>query len=329
MSAAMHDNLPAGAAVVVDGLTKTYGRTQALDGLTFQVPRGSIFGLLGPNGAGKSTALNILCGWLQQDAGSATVLGERPRALYRLGGRVAALPQDAQFPPRLPVIRQLEHFARLMGITKDAAKTRARRALERVGLNEVAHKRGEHLSHGMRKRAGIAQTLLGAPELIILDEPTAGLDPGHARQVKDLLAALAPSTTVLISSHNLPELQEVCTHGAILHQGRQIRLGSIAELTGQGTKVTIELAEVPPEARERFERALQTHFAADAMRWVTQQTLALRCASELPLSESIGTALRLLLQENAPILGLRRGTSLEQAFLQATGGQAVTSSSAR
>ena len=218
------------SVIQTEGLGKRYGHTLALDGLDLAVPRGSIFGLLGPNGAGKTTTFGILCGWLAPTAGFASVLGQAPQQLHRLHGRAAVLPQDALFPPQVPVLPQLCHYGRLMGLGTSAL-AEAERVIDAVGLTEAKRLRGDQMSHGMMKRLALAQALLGRPELVLLDEPTSGLDPKSARAIKDLIASLAPATTVLLSSHNLAEVQEVCTHGAILDHGKLVASGSIDELT--------------------------------------------------------------------------------------------------
>lgn len=302
------------AAIVARGLTKRYGRITAVDALDLEVPEGTVFGLLGPNGAGKSTTFGVLCGWLAEDAGSAHVLGVPSRQLASLRGRVSAMPQDAAFPPQISVRRQLAYFAELGGLGSKAAVEQADRVLEWVELTEVGSRRGNQLSHGMLKRIALAQALLGSPEVILLDEPTAGLDPSSARQVKDLIAAQAPRATVLISSHNLAEIQEICTHGAILARGALVASGTISELTRRGTEITFELgegAELPLEALRACPHVQSVEISAP-------RTLRIVSTANVEASLVIGEALRELLDRRVPILGVRRGTSLEHAFLEAT-----------
>lgn len=302
------------AVVRVSALTKRYGRHVAIDGLSFEVPRGSVFGLLGPNGAGKSTTFGILCGWLRPDAGTAHVLDTPVAGVHRLAGRVAALPQDASFAPDLPIWRELAHFARLSGVPADRASAEAHAALARVGLTEAAHKRGGELSHGMAKRAGLAQCLLGKPELVLLDEPTAGLDPRHARQVRDLIRTMRGETTVVVSSHNLAEIEELCTDGAILDRGRLSVAGTIDALTSRGELVMIELEGdaaayvAPVAALEQVEDA-----SVERDRYV-----AVRGVSGEPPAALVPAVLRALLDAGAPVVGVVRGRSLEEAFLDLT-----------
>jgi ABC-type multidrug transport system ATPase subunit len=301
------------SVVSVRGLRKRYGSTVALESVDFDVPRGAVFGLLGPNGAGKSTTLGILCGWLRASEGNATMLGRPCHALYALRGRVASLPQDASFPPQIAVGEQLAHFARLQGLSAAGARKEAERALDLVDLREAAPMRGSELSHGMLKRVGLAQALMGSPEVVILDEPTAGLDPKNARRIKDLIAGLAPERSVLVSSHNLVDIQEICSHGLILDRGRVVALGDIAALTRRGAEITIEFAAgaALPSA------ALAERFGQENL-VIREGSLRIRFAKEAETAEVIGDALRLLLDAQTPILGVYRGTSLEKTFLEIT-----------
>lgn len=300
-------------AVEVRGLRKAYGRTLAVDGLELAVPTGSVFGLLGPNGAGKSTTFGILCGWLREDAGSATVLGTPSHQLHRLRGRVAALPQDARFPDTAPIRVSLAHYARLQGMSGSDARAEAARVLDAVGLPEAADKRGDQLSHGMAKRAGIAQAMIGTPDVVFLDEPTAGLDPANARAVRDLIQSMAPRTTVVVSSHNLAEIQDICTHGAILDHGRLTAVGTMQALTRQAEEVVFVLRAGGPVPLDRLAELFGDAVAMDA-----QHRLRLRHAADADPAELIARALRVLLDAGTPILGVERGTSLESAFLELT-----------
>jgi ABC-2 type transport system ATP-binding protein len=302
-------------AVLISGLTKRYGRITAVAELNLEIEQGSLFGLLGPNGAGKSTTFGILCGWLRADAGSALVLGKPATAPHLSRGRVAALPQDAAFPKQIAIVDEVAHYALLSGVARERTHAEALRVLDLVGLADCAERRGGELSHGMLKRVGLAQALVGEPELLLLDEPTAGLDPASARLIKDVVRALVPRTTVVISSHNLVDIQELCTHGAILDKGKLVTAGTIAALTRQGSEITIELGvgEVPMEALQRACGAEAVALRAGRLR--------LTCAPGREPAEVIAVALRLLLEHGTPILGVSRGTTLEAAYLDATRGQ--------
>ena len=301
-----------GPAIDLAGVCKRYGSIMAVDDLTWQLPRGALCGLVGANGAGKSTTFAIMCGWLSPDSGTAQVLQTPCDALHRLRGRVAALPQDAAFSAQIDVKRQLCHLGRLMGLSARQAERETQRVLEAVGLQHVAAMRGSELSHGMHKRVGLAQALIGDPELIFLDEPTAGLDPAAARQVRDLLASLIPRCTVVFASHNLLQLERLCTHVAVMDHGRVVHSGTMdATVRSSATlSVTLQQGATPPRAR------LDERFGADAVK-LTDNVLHISHASAGD-AETIAEVLRLLLESGTHVLGVQRGSSLEDAFLQAT-----------
>nr|MDJ0851387.1 ABC transporter ATP-binding protein [Myxococcota bacterium] len=208
------------AALELDGVSKHFGPLTALDDVSLRVPTGSLFGLLGPNGAGKTTLLSIAGGFLRPDGGDARVLGARAGDFGRLRGRLAMLPQDADFQGGVAVGEQLTLFGRLSGLGHAEARSAAERALHAVRLGDVGPRLPRALSHGMRKRAALAQALLGEPELLFLDEPTAGLDPENARHTRELIRSLRGERTVVLCSHNLHEIQDLCDEVAVLHRGR-------------------------------------------------------------------------------------------------------------
>lgn len=313
------DNAP---VILTERLLKRYGALVAVNHLEMQVPKGAVFGLLGPNGAGKSTTFGILCGWLRATGGRATVLGVDCRKLYTLRGRVAVLPQDARFPPNIPVRDQLVHFGRLMGLGRDGAHREADRVLEAVELTYTGEMRGLELSHGMLKRVGLAQTLIGAPDVIFLDEPTAGLDPKSARQIKNLVAGLAPKTTVVLSSHNLVDVQEICTHGAILNRGNLALAGTIDLLTRRGAEITVETKKGTPLPVEQLHRV----FGRECVELDTFDSgvdVCIRFSPDQDVSAVIAKAVGIMLEHRVPMLGVRRGTSLETAFLEVTSNAGV------
>lgn len=310
---------PSQPALTVRQLHKRYGNHTALESLDLQVERGSVFGLLGPNGAGKTTTFGILCGFLSPTSGHAAVLDTPVQQLHRLRGRVAALPQDTQFPAHVRIGEQLRHFGRLMGLSADVAQREASRVLEAVGLPEVAKRKGDELSHGMAKRVGLAQAMIGPPEVVFLDEPTAGLDPRSSHQVKSLIEGMAPRTTVVLSSHNLVDVQEICTHGTVIQHGRVVASGTMETLTRRGNQVSFDLRRTTPSLLPWT--TLKGAFGDEAVRLEPQpehERLVVTYAASRNPSDVIGQVLTLLLEAKVPILGVTRGTSLETAFLEAT-----------
>ncbi|MCK7633209.1 MULTISPECIES: ABC transporter ATP-binding protein [unclassified Shewanella] len=200
------------------GLSKSYGSKQALNDVSFNLEAGAPIALVGPNGAGKTTLFSLLCGYLSPSAGTITLLGEAPNS-PKLLGKIAALPQDAALDPNLTIASQLAFFARLQGMNAHVAAKEALRVLTLVDLAEVAQQKPPSLSHGMSKRVAIAQALIGSPQLVLLDEPTAGLDPANAKKVRELVKALSTTTTFMISSHNLDELEKLCDQVLYLDKG--------------------------------------------------------------------------------------------------------------
>ncbi|MEM6250950.1 ABC transporter ATP-binding protein [Shewanella vaxholmensis] len=201
------------------GLSKLYGSKKALNDVNFSLEAGAPIALVGPNGAGKTTLFSLLCGYMSPSAGTITLLDEAPNS-PKLLGKIAALPQDAVLDPNLTIVSQLSFFARLQGMGVEQARQEAIRVLTLVDLADVAEQKPPSLSHGMSKRVSIAQALIGSPELVLLDEPTAGLDPANAKKVRELVKALSPTTTFMISSHNLDELEKLCDQVLYLDKGQ-------------------------------------------------------------------------------------------------------------
>jgi ABC-2 type transport system ATP-binding protein len=218
--------------VLIEGLTKRLGGgVVALDGFDLVVDAGQVVGLAGPNGAGKSLTLKILLGLVRPSAGRVELFGEPVRPGARALARVGALVDGPGFVPHLSGRENLRLALRAMARGRSAADLD--RSIQIAGLNGAIDRPYRTYSHGMRYRLGFAQALLGAPELLLLDEPTSGLDPAQAQEVRQAIsAAAADGTTVLFSSHLLAEVEQVCTHAAVMRRGRVIAFGPVAELRG-------------------------------------------------------------------------------------------------
>ncbi len=219
-------------AVDLIGVTKTYGnRVHALRGVNVQVGRGEIFGLLGPNGAGKSTLVKIMMTIVRPNDVLGTILG-RPIGTRRKLAVTGYLPEMSHFPAYLTGIQVLDYYSRLSKVPRSLRQERSGRWLDRLGLAEWGGARVSKYSKGMLRRLGLAQSLMNDPELLILDEPTDGLDPMGRRLVRTLLTELkAEGKTIFLNSHMLSELEMVCDRVAILHEGLVARQGTIKELT--------------------------------------------------------------------------------------------------
>jgi ABC-2 type transport system ATP-binding protein len=218
--------------VLIEGLVKRLGRwVRAVDGLNLVVETGQVLGLAGPNGAGKSVTLKILLGLVLPTAGRVELFGEPVRPGASVLGRVGALVDGPGFVPHLSGQENLELAARL--IERRNGRPDLSTAVEMAGLGKAIERPYKTYSHGMRYRLGLAQALLGSPDLLVLDEPTTGLDPAHILEVRAAIAgAAARGTTVLLSSHVMSDVEQMCTHAAVMSAGRVIAAGPIAELVG-------------------------------------------------------------------------------------------------
>lgn len=217
--------------IEVRDLTKRYGNRVAIQGVTFTVARGEIVGLLGPNGAGKSTTMRILSGFLPATYGTVRVAGyDVARESLEVRRRIGYMPENNPLYPEMRVVEYLRFRARLKGLSGRRARERVEVVLEQCGLTEVRRRLIGQLSRGYRQRVGLADALVHEPDLIILDEPTIGLDPHQIRSVRELIKGLAGRHTVLLSTHILPEAEMICHRMLILWDGRVLAAGTPAEL---------------------------------------------------------------------------------------------------
>ena len=237
--------------IEVSHLTKQYGNHLAVDDVSFTVADGQICGLLGPNGAGKSTIMNILTGYLSATSGQVTVAGHPlPEEADAAKACVGYLPEQPPLYPEMTVQEYLTFAAELGGVKKAERKEQVCRAARRTGLETVLPRLIRSLSKGYKQRVGIAQALLGSPRLIILDEPTVGLDPAQVIEIRKLIRELGRAHTVILSSHILSEVQAVCQQILILSKGHLAAAGSLEELTADGKsleEVFLELTDGEPE----------------------------------------------------------------------------------
>jgi ABC-2 type transport system ATP-binding protein len=266
-------NLAAAESVVrVSGLGKVFkdfwGRpkARAVEGVSFEVKRGEVFGLLGPNGSGKSTTVKMLLGLLYPTKGVVEVFGRSPRHVATKA-RIGYLPEESYLYRYLDSRETLEFFGNLFQLPSDKRKDRTEQLLEMVGLKNVQRRVVGEFSKGMQRRIGLAQALINDPDLVILDEPTAGLDPIGCREVKDLILALAKrGKTVILSSHLLADVQDVCDRVVIYYGGRIQAMGSLGELLTERDSVQITSPVLPPRILERVLEILRAEMGADSIR---------------------------------------------------------------
>lgn len=259
MSETNRDPFAAPPAIEIRHLTKDYPlvagrvRLRAVDDLTLTVAPGQIYGLLGPNGSGKSTTLKALLGLLAPTVGECSLNGipSSDPAAHRT---VGFLPEAPYYQRFLSGRELLRFHARLCGVARAERETRIGELLDWVGLTAAADRRVGIYSKGMLQRIGLAQALVHDPQVLILDEPTAGVDPvGAAEFAARILALKAKGKTVLICSHLLPQIEEICDRVAILHRGRLLAEGPLEELVGQGERQSLVVGHLPPEELAVFE----------------------------------------------------------------------------
>ena len=236
------------AVIETSGLVKRFADANAVAGIDLSVPPGGVYGFLGPNGAGKTTTIRILVGLLWPTRGSSRIFGEPIEPGAPVLRRVGSLIERPAFYPYLSALENLRVFGTAHGIEPDVLVERAGEALDRVGLAGVARRRAGGFSTGMRQRLALATALIGRPELVILDEPTNGLDPNGVVDVRELIAGLAKDgTTVFLSSHVLPEVEQLCDRVAILRAGRIVAEGPTADLLAVGERLFVRF-DTPAEA---------------------------------------------------------------------------------
>jgi ABC-2 type transport system ATP-binding protein len=306
-----------GHAVETTGLTKRFGQRAAIDQVDLQVPRGSAFGFLGPNGAGKTTMIRMLLGLTRASAGSMSVLGhpvpsERSQALARVG----AIVEEPRFHPQLTGRENLGIVAAVRG---PETHERIVPALRRVGLSERADEKVKKYSLGMRQRLGVARCLLADPLLLILDEPTNGLDPGGIQEFREMIRAMVEQEgrTVFISSHLLDEVEKICDHAAIVDRGKIITQGAIAELAEGSTQHELIVGVDDPERAltvlEGCQWARQAQRSDEGLRVVLADVADLSAADRAAAINGVLVGSGLAVSRLEPVR-----QSLEKRFLEVT-----------
>jgi ABC-type multidrug transport system ATPase subunit len=295
-------------ALRTEGLRKRYRGIDALAGLDLAVPTGSICGLVGPNGAGKTTAFAVVAGLLRADAGRVDVLGAGPFDPHVHAGRLGLLPQDCELSRHTTARDLLTYYARLQGMDRTTARRCADGLLEQVELAERRDARVQQLSHGMRRRLQVAQAFIGDPELILLDEPMSGLDPELAIRMRRFFTEQRGARTLVISSHNLLELEAICDHVIFVAAGRCVRAGPLAEITGRGLLMRYELETALDLTRLRE--------LPDGFRLKCDDRILL---AEAPpgcsAADTNAVLIPLLARAGARIIEIRAGQSLEATYM--------------
>ncbi|HJN81554.1 MAG: ABC transporter ATP-binding protein [Verrucomicrobiota bacterium] len=306
--------------IEVQHLTKRYGQHVALDAVSFSVRHGEVVGFLGPNGAGKSTTMRILTTFMAATSGMARIGGdcvfENP---MRVRKRLGYMPENNPLPPDLRVGDYLKFRAQLKRLANGESARRIAEVMEQCGVADVAGRFIGQLSRGYRQRVGMADALLAKPELIVLDEPTAGLDPNQVRSVRKLIRELAGSHTMLISSHILSEIEMTCDRIVILHKGRLLASGALDELMAKATPAVV--AEVRAPLDDAKEWAAQ--LALGQAECAAQQDGYVRC--RFVNASNTGARKKIFASANErgwPLRELtRQAPSLEDLFVNLTHGK--------
>jgi gliding motility-associated transport system ATP-binding protein len=311
--------------IQVEALSKAYGALRAVHAVSFSVGRGEVVGFLGPNGAGKSTTLRMLVGYLAPSAGRVRVNGhdvvEEPLRARRA---IGYMPESAPLYPEMRVAEYLRFRAELKGIGRASRAAQVRAAAEKAGVADVISVLIQQLSRGYRQRVALADALLGDPPLLILDEPTAGLDPNQIKSVRDLIAGLGKEHTVLLSTHILSEVESICSRVLVIDHGELVAEGGIEELTRRRGERRARLELIDADGR-----------AGPLLEQQPALSRVERVAHAAPLPSSVNVAYEVTFKDDAAplaalvaaLVGAGVGvsearlerTSLEQVFRRLTG----------
>jgi ABC-2 type transport system ATP-binding protein len=317
--------MPVPAMIEVRNITKRYGDRTAIEHVTFSVGKGEVLAFLGPNGAGKTTTMRILTCFMPATEGTATVDGfdcfEHPMEVKR---RIGYLPESPPLYPELTVTEYLTFVGRLKGLTSSALRERLSVVLDQVSLGDVRHRLIGNLSRGYRQRVGLAQALLHDPPVLILDEPTVGLDPKQIIEIRQLIKSLAGSHTVILSTHILPEATAVCQRVVIINEGRIVAEDTPEHLSARlrrSEKISLTVKTPPSDLADRlrsmpgvlnvFESA-QSHAPAS----LPGSTFVVECALGHDIREDLA---RFIVANDWGLLELKTlSMTLEDVFLRLT-----------
>ncbi|KAA9397134.1 ABC transporter ATP-binding protein [Haloarcula sp. CBA1130] len=302
--------------IEVDDVSKAYGDVQALDGLSLSVEQGATLGVFGTNGAGKTTLFKLLAGLNRPDDGSVSVAGADPTDGTTVRERVRYLPEHAGFPPSLTGREVLRFHARMRSVPRENRDHHIERILHTVGLSDAADRRVGGYSNGMNRRLGLGTALVGEPAVLILDEPTAGLDPDGIRAFHEVVEALAAETdvTIVFSSHALGEIQRLCSEAVIIADGQVATVGPVEELRrAAADEVTVSLSLASESAVRDATKILREHGAAASVaRAGVDLTVTTALADAYDLLTAVGEAYDIDRFEV-------REPGLEAAFYEAVG----------
>src|SRR6202035_1100815 len=313
--------------ITVQGLTKRYAHNTAVDQISFEVTKGQIVGFLGPNGAGKTTTMRMLTCFLTPSGGTATVAGfdilEQP---FEVKKRIGYLPETPPVYPEMRIVEYLMFVGRLKGLTGSDLRSRVDYSCERCAIAEVRDKIIGKLSKGYRQRVGLAQAIIHNPDVLILDEPTAGLDPKQINETRDLIKSLAGDHTIILSTHILPEVSQTCEQVIIINKGKIVATDSVSNLQNRarsGESVVVEVAgrngSLDPTAVQR-----KLEQVVGVSRVIPKSDGQKRVIFEVEATKTVrGDVARAVVESGWDLNELRPAAlSLEEIFLQLTGSEA-------
>ena len=302
------------AALRVSGLHKQYGRQAALQGLDMEIPKGSIAAFVGANGAGKTTTFSLIGGFFRPSKGRIEVCGRSLRHFRRDGGIIGLLPQDVQFYETRTVWRQALLFAQLCGLRGHDAEREVERVLGLVELTDRPTQIASELSHGMKVRLGVALALIGEPPLVLLDEPTAGLDPRMLALFRKTIESIRGRTTVVISSHDLSQLQVICDYVCIIDEGKLVKQAPMRELLAHTSRITLRF-ERPFSALD----GIRAEFKDFSFSQPDQMSLNVEFApGSFRVAEVNSRLLHWLFKHALEVTSVESQKSLEQTYLEET-----------
>jgi ABC-2 type transport system ATP-binding protein len=314
--------------IKVTELTKKYARNVAVDHISFEVQKGEIVGFLGPNGAGKTTTMRMLTCFLPPSAGSATVAGfdvlEQPLEVKK---RIGYLPETPPLYPEMDTTEYLTFVGKLKGLTGGELRQRIDYVCERCAIADVRHKLLGKLSKGYRQRVGLAQAIIHNPDVLILDEPTAGLDPKQINETRDLIKSLAGDHTIILSTHILPEVEQTCQKVIIINRGKLVATDSVQNLQSRARGAESVVVEVAGRNGNLESATVQRRLEqiAGVSRVICKESQPNRNSFEVESQKGFlrGDLARAVVEAGWDLNELRPAAmSLEEIFLQLTGEEA-------
>ena len=321
--------------IKVTELTKKYARNVAVDHISFEVQKGEIIGFLGPNGAGKTTTMRMLTCFLPPSAGSATVAGfdvlEQPLEVKK---RIGYLPETPPLYPEMDTTEYLTFVGKLKGLTGGELRRRIDYVCERCAITDVRHKLLGRLSKGYRQRVGLAQAIIHNPDVLILDEPTAGLDPKQINETRDLIKGLAGDHTIILSTHILPEVEQTCQKVMIINRGKLVATDSVQNLQSRARGAELVLVEVAGRNGNLDSATVQRRLEqiAGVSRVIFKETHQNRNMFEVESQKGFlrGDLARAVVEAGWDLNELRpTAMSLEEIFLQLTGEEVTDKAAAK